>query len=117
MKLSNIICPVVRELVRDLKQHAHDSLVRCLMTKFAERAEAGFCKYRTTLARKDITRLGWLKHAQEEALDLAAYLEAIVYHHGPHAVFAHTQLNVINIAALLEEEIQAESQKEKEGRA
>ena len=28
--------------------------------------------------RKDLTKLQWLKHAQEEAMDLAVYLEKLI---------------------------------------
>ena len=32
----------------------------------------------TTMDRKDLTKLQWLKHAQEEAMDLAVYLEKLI---------------------------------------
>ena len=35
-------------------------------------------EYSTTMDRKDLTKLEWLKHAQEEAMDLAVYLEKII---------------------------------------
>lgn len=110
MKLSNIICPVVRELVRGLKQHIKggDNLLKGIAAKMAQRADAGFCKYGTTLARKDVTRLGWLKHAQEEALDLAAYLQAIQHHHGEDHSFTEMQSNVLAMATHLESYIQGE---------
>jgi len=47
-------------------------------TKITQRAEVGKQKYGTTMDRKDLTKLEWLKHAQEEAMDLAVYLEKII---------------------------------------
>ena len=42
------------------------------------RAEVGKKKYNTTMDRKDLTELEWLKHAQEEAMDLSIYLEKLI---------------------------------------
>ena len=47
-------------------------------TKITQRAQVGKKKYGTTMDRKDLTKLQWLKHAQEEAMDLAVYLEKII---------------------------------------
>ena len=47
-------------------------------TKITQRAQVGKKKYGTTMDRKDLTKLEWLKHAQEEAMDLAVYLEKII---------------------------------------
>jgi len=47
-------------------------------TKITQRAQIGKEKYGTTMDRKDLTKLQWLKHAQEEAMDLAVYLEKII---------------------------------------
>ena len=47
-------------------------------TKITQRAELGKKKYKTTMDRKDLTKLQWLKHAQEEAMDLAVYLEKLI---------------------------------------
>jgi len=47
-------------------------------TKITQRAELGKKKYNTTMDRKDLTKLQWLKHAQEEAMDLAIYLEKLI---------------------------------------
>lgn len=46
--------------------------------KILERAKVGKEKYGTTMERTDLSRLEWLKHAQEEALDLAVYLEKLI---------------------------------------
>jgi len=47
-------------------------------TKITQRAKLGKKKYKTTMDRKDLTKLQWLKHAQEEAMDLAVYLEKLI---------------------------------------
>lgn len=41
------------------------------------RASAGLAKYGTGMDRNDLTRAEWLRHAQEEAMDLAVYLERV----------------------------------------
>ena len=46
--------------------------------KILDRAEVGKKKYGTTMDRKDLTELEWLNHAQEEAMDLAVYLEKLI---------------------------------------
>ena len=43
--------------------------------KITQRAEVGKSKYGTTMERVDLSGLEWLVHAQEEAMDLAVYLE------------------------------------------
>jgi hypothetical protein len=47
-------------------------------TKITQRAQLGKKKYGTTMDRTDLSRLDWLKHAQEEAMDLAVYLEKLI---------------------------------------
>ena len=49
-----------------------------VIEKIRLRREAGRKKYGTTMEREDLTRLQWLQHAQEEALDLAIYLERLI---------------------------------------
>lgn len=46
--------------------------------KIQRRAEFGMKKYGVTLERDDLTELEWLIHAQEEAMDLANYLEVLI---------------------------------------
>ncbi len=46
--------------------------------KIKLRAALGKKKYGTTMERNDLTPLDWLKHAQEEAMDLAVYLEKLI---------------------------------------
>ena len=47
--------------------------------KLLQRSEVGKKKYGTTMERTDLSELDWLKHAQEEAMDLAVYLEKLIY--------------------------------------
>ena len=46
--------------------------------KLQVRARAGLSKYGVTMERTDLSRLDWLVHAQEEAMDLAVYLERLI---------------------------------------
>lgn len=50
-----------------------------VVSKILKRSNQGFEKYGTTMERKDLSRLDWLIHAQEEAMDLAVYLEKLIY--------------------------------------
>lgn len=47
--------------------------------KILKRSEVGKEKYGTTMERGDLSELEWLKHAQEEAMDLAVYLEKLIH--------------------------------------
>ncbi len=49
-----------------------------VVDRIRERAMRGAQKYGTTMERLDLSRLDWLRHAQEEALDLAVYLERLI---------------------------------------
>lgn len=42
------------------------------------RADLGLQKYGKTMERDDLTDYDWLKHAYQEALDLAVYLRRIM---------------------------------------
>lgn len=55
-----------------------DPIVESVRTKLLERSQTGIKKYGTMLNRTDLSRLDWLRHAQEEALDLANYLEVLI---------------------------------------
>ena len=46
--------------------------------KILKRSEDGENKYGTTMERDDLSKLEWLKHAQEEAMDLAVYLQKLI---------------------------------------
>ena len=49
-----------------------------VIEKFYKRAADGFIKYGTTMDRSDLSRLDWLVHAQQEAMDLCVYLEKLI---------------------------------------
>lgn len=51
---------------------------RSVIEKIKERVAKGLAKYGVTTDRKDLTHAQWLKHAQEEAMDLAVYLEKVM---------------------------------------
>ena len=49
-----------------------------VIDKIRGRRDAGWKKYGVSMERTDLSRLDWLKHAQEEAMDLAIYLERLI---------------------------------------
>tara|TARA_R100000908_G_scaffold9961_2_gene3542 strand:+ start:537 stop:722 length:186 start_codon:yes stop_codon:yes gene_type:complete len=49
-----------------------------VIKKIEARAKLGENKYNTTMERTDLSRKEWLIHAQEEALDLAIYLQKCI---------------------------------------
>lgn len=55
-----------------------DPNVESVRQKLKERAEVGMKKYGVDTTRQDLTPIQWLKHAQEEAMDLAVYLERVI---------------------------------------
>lgn len=54
------------------------SIEDSVASKIIGRAMDGFSKYGVTMERTDLSRLDWLIHAQEEAMDLAVYLERLI---------------------------------------
>ena len=54
------------------------SVENTVIRKIMERALVGERKYGTTMERQDLTRMEWLVHAQEEAMDLCVYLERLI---------------------------------------
>jgi len=54
-----------------------DRFVQQIKEKFEQRSQTGINKYNTTLERDDLSIVDWLNHAQEEAMDLALYLEVL----------------------------------------
>ena len=54
-----------------------DSIVESVIDQFKQRSEVGKVKYGITLDRTDLTRLEWLNHAQQEAMDMILYLEKL----------------------------------------
>lgn len=55
-----------------------DPIVNQVIEKQVARSQAGIKKYGTTLAGNKLSTKEWLNHAQEEALDLANYLEVLI---------------------------------------
>jgi len=55
-----------------------DKHVESVRQKLLERSQAGIQKYGTSLERPDLGTLEWPIHAQEEAMDLANYLEVLI---------------------------------------
>jgi hypothetical protein len=54
-----------------------DSVVKAVIAKFLERSAIGKKKYGTDLDRKDLSRVQWINHAQEELMDGILYLEKL----------------------------------------
>lgn len=55
-----------------------DANVSAVRQKLRDRAKAGLRKYGVTTERTDLSRRDWLVEAQNEALDLAVYLEVLI---------------------------------------
>ena len=55
-----------------------DKIVETVMWKLKTRSEIGITKYNTTLHDSKESTLDFLRHAQEEAMDLANYLEVLI---------------------------------------
>lgn len=55
-----------------------DKHVESVKAKLAQRSAVGIKKYGCTLERTDLNTIDFLRHAQEEAMDLACYLERII---------------------------------------
>ncbi len=55
-----------------------DPNVKSVQDKLNYRSEVGYRKYGTDTTRTDLTEIDWLIHAQEEAMDLAVYLERLI---------------------------------------
>lgn len=58
-------------------ESCEDRIVEAVRHRLAERSQAGQLKYGATMTRTDLSLLTWIRHAQEEALDQAVYLERI----------------------------------------
>lgn len=55
-----------------------DPIVEAVRVKLLHRSQVGLNKYGVGLNRTDLNTLQWLIHAQEEAMDLANYLEVLI---------------------------------------
>jgi hypothetical protein len=54
-----------------------DPIVEAVRDRLRQRSLAGQAKYGASMDRGDLSLKDWLRHAQEEALDLAVYLERL----------------------------------------
>lgn len=63
---------------------APSAVATSVIDKIRARDAAGLQTYGTTMDRTDLSRLDWLRHAQEEALDLAVYLEKLIQEADAH---------------------------------
>ena len=59
------------------EQPVKDLIVEKVINKFKTRSALGIAKYNTTLQENNLSVYEWLNHAQEEALDMALYLEKL----------------------------------------
>lgn len=55
-----------------------DIIEERVINEIRQRRVRGVAKYGIGMERSDFTRLQWLQHAKEEALDLAIYLEKLI---------------------------------------
>lgn len=55
-----------------------DAIVEKNVALLRARSAVGISKYGTTLERQDLALVDWLRHALEEALDQANYLQAAI---------------------------------------
>tara|TARA_B100000902_G_scaffold44566_2_gene52183 strand:+ start:24834 stop:25046 length:213 start_codon:yes stop_codon:yes gene_type:complete len=58
--------------------HQMSKIEEAVVAKIRLRAITGKAKYDTTMERTDLRRKDWLNHAQEEAMDLAIYLQKLI---------------------------------------
>ena len=62
-----------------------DSIEQAVVAKILNRQKQGFKNYGTSMTRTDLSTLDWLKHAQEEAMDMAIYLQRLIQDYGKTA--------------------------------
>jgi nucleoid-associated protein YejK len=55
-----------------------DPVIEQLVAELRRRSEFGLKKYGVPLSREDLTLKDWLRHALEETLDKAGYLQAAI---------------------------------------
>lgn len=55
-----------------------DSNVEKIRAELLSRSKIGIEKYGVTTDRSDLTLIDWLRHALEEALDTAVYLQSAI---------------------------------------
>jgi len=60
------------------EEKSPDRNVESIRQSLLERSRVGFVKYGVTTERTDLELMDWLKHLQEELLDAAVYVEAVL---------------------------------------
>lgn len=84
LALSSCGDPIVDAVRHKLRSaDGNDPICASVAFKLAERSRAGQLKYGTKLDRTDLSQRDWLVHAQEEAMDLANYLEVLIQRANP----------------------------------
>lgn len=63
---------------QEANQAFKDPIVEKVLQRVKARSEQGMKTYGVPMTRSDINTIQWLRHAQEEALDLAVYLERTI---------------------------------------
>lgn len=58
--------------------YPQDPIIEAVLNKIKSRADVGMVKYGVSMHGNDGSTLYWLRHAQEEAMDLANYLEKLI---------------------------------------
>lgn len=89
-----------------------DSTCFAVAQKLAERSLTGQLKYGTKLTLTDLSELDWLNHAQQEAMDLANYLEVLIQRSPLMTRFHDMQELALTIACELEVRIEAAQREE-----
>lgn len=55
-----------------------DPIVVAVLDRIHQRSHQGMKTYGVPMTRPDVSTIEWLRHAQEEAMDLAVYLERVI---------------------------------------
>lgn len=72
------ICKRTGKPLEPPKTHRDDPIILEVLEKIKKRSDAGMKKYGVPMTREDVDTLQWLRHAQEEAMDFAVYLQRII---------------------------------------
>lgn len=56
-----------------------DPIVQSVIDRLDSRSNVGMKKYGVTMLRDDVSTIEWLRHAQEEAMDFAVYIERVIH--------------------------------------
>ena len=79
MRADEIYGDVYRPIKKPSKPKAKATGIEAqVCADIAERQRKGIAKYGTTVAENPLTELQWLRHAYEEALDMAVYLRKLI---------------------------------------